>query len=975
MDIRRFLTKAGPCANHRDTEEKKSPGGGKTAGKKRRIVDSDSDFENDEDPIPPKLRSEGKKRESPRKKKEEVASLTPVSISQYFSSSTAVPSCSPIKKSVNGKADTPKKIKEPSRCSPRKPIASVADVSCPSSAKKHVIKKEKEQGETLKPEPTLRSSPRKAAVVMSTQLSPQPQKAKVEESPARAEGKGKKMKLEGSKEQEMEVDEETRRKKEEQRNSYLQYLHRGGPAHPGSKTIPEASSLFLFSSILASVYEASLLGEEGCLEGVTFVVTGVLDSLGREESEDLIKQYGGKVTHSVSKNTTYLLVGNDPGPKKIEKAEKLGTKVLDEDGLLELIRTHPGKNKDTSTQNVDKKQYAKKTHEKHKLESKTEVPPVKRAKIEAPQMKESPKTPKEEPSISKAADSDISGETEMWRSGSFCDAGPWARGDDGAYHKAALLSGPPGVGKTTVALLACKELGFHAVELNASDTRSKRLLHDNLLEGLQNMSISSKGLWLDLRSGMTESHVLIMDEVDGMAGNEDRGGIAELISLIKTSRVPIICLANDRNHPKIRSLANHCYDLRFSKPRVEQIRGAMMSICFKEGLQVKPQALDEIILGTNQDLRQILHHLSLWSAGEKKSLFLEDVKAEANKSKKDLNHAMIDTIDGLFLSYQGPWDVVKSVFSPEEHKDKSINDKAALFFQDYSLGPLFVHENYLNVNPIAAKGNVKKALGLVSETADSLCLSDLVKKTIRSQNAWSLLPAQAIYASVLPGELMEGHFRAQINFPAWFGKNSRRGKMSRLIQELHAHMRLRISGGRQAVNLDYAEKLKEAIAEPLVNHGQEGIQETLNFLEEYSLLREDLESLAEITTWPGSHNPDPFSKVDSKVKASFTRAYNKSGRLNPFAMEGKKKTKRVPEFSSEDGMEEDEALEEEEDEEDEDLPPTIKVKGGRGGGKKPESQVKGRGGGKKSETGELKAGPSSSGEKSRGRGRGRGRMQ
>ena len=145
---------------------------------------------------------------------------------------------------------------------------------------------------------------------------------------------------------------------------------------------------------------------------------------------------------------------------------------------------------------------------------------------------------------------------------------------------------------------------------------------------------------------MTESHVLIMDEVDGMAGNEDRGGIAELISLIKTSRVPIICLANDRNHPKIRSLANHCYDLRFSKPRVEQIRGAMMSICFKEGLQVKPQVLDEIILGTNQDLRQILHHLSLWSAGEKKSLLLEEVKTEANKSKKDLK--FVSSLNAVF---------------------------------------------------------------------------------------------------------------------------------------------------------------------------------------------------------------------------------------------------------------------------------------------------------------------------------------
>lgn len=63
-----------------------------------------------------------------------------------------------------------------------------------------------------------------------------------------------------------------------------------------------------------------------------------------------------------------------------------------------------------------------------------------------------------------------------------------------------------------------------------------------------------------------------MDEVDGMSGNEDRGGVQELIALIKKSKIPIITMCNDRNHPKIRSLANHCFDLRFYKPRIEQIR-------------------------------------------------------------------------------------------------------------------------------------------------------------------------------------------------------------------------------------------------------------------------------------------------------------------------------------------------------------------------------------------------------------------
>lgn len=82
------------------------------------------------------------------------------------------------------------------------------------------------------------------------------------------------------------------------------------------------------------------------------------------------------------------------------------------------------------------------------------------------------------------------------------------------------------------------------------------------------------------QSNTSAKHALVMDEVDGMSGNEDRGGVQELITLIKKSKIPIITMCNDRNHPKIRSLANHCFDLRFYKPRIEQIRVSFF-LCFQ----------------------------------------------------------------------------------------------------------------------------------------------------------------------------------------------------------------------------------------------------------------------------------------------------------------------------------------------------------------------------------------------------------
>lgn len=74
----------------------------------------------------------------------------------------------------------------------------------------------------------------------------------------------------------------------------------------------------------------------GALTGLTFVVTGTLPTLSREEIKDLIQQNGGKVTDSVSKKTDYLIVGENAG-SKLDKARALDIKILDEPGLMKMI--------------------------------------------------------------------------------------------------------------------------------------------------------------------------------------------------------------------------------------------------------------------------------------------------------------------------------------------------------------------------------------------------------------------------------------------------------------------------------------------------------------------------------------------------------------------------------------------------------------------------------------------------------------
>ena len=78
-------------------------------------------------------------------------------------------------------------------------------------------------------------------------------------------------------------------------------------------------------------------GEEGAFSGKTLVLTGTLPNMTREEATERIEAAGGKVTGSVSKKTDYVVAGDDPGGSKFNKAQELGTPILDEDGLLELL--------------------------------------------------------------------------------------------------------------------------------------------------------------------------------------------------------------------------------------------------------------------------------------------------------------------------------------------------------------------------------------------------------------------------------------------------------------------------------------------------------------------------------------------------------------------------------------------------------------------------------------------------------------
>ena len=184
----------------------------------------------------------------------------------------------------------------------------------------------------------------------------------------------------------------------------------------------------------------------------------------------------------------------------------------------------------------------------------------------------------------------------------------------------------------------------------------------------------------------------------------------------------------------------------------------------------------------------------------------------------------------------------------------------------------------------------------------------------------------------------------------WLGKYSRQNKFDRILQELQVHTRLSAGLAKSSLNQDFIQHLRDNVIRPLKDNGQDGVQDSVKAMEFYSLLREDLDNLLEITSWPDK--PDPMRGVETKVKAAFTRSYNKEVVL-PYAKTAnvtKKAKESVPA-----GLGEEDEVEEEEQDDTIDNDAMVKVK------KRPEKKTsdkkasdkkaaepKGKGRGKKS---------------------------
>lgn len=167
--------------------------------------------------------------------------------------------------------------------------------------------------------------------------------------------------------------------------------------------------------------------------------------------------------------------------------------------------------------------------------------------------------------------------------------------------KAIIIYGSTGCGKTSAVYALANELNLEVLEINASDFRNESAITSILGSASKQRSLFSKG------------KIILVDELDGIAGREDYGGVSALAQVIADSSFPVIMTANDPFDKKFSNLRRKSVLVEFDTLGSLSILGVLKNICEKEKVCYEPSALNSLARRAGGDLRAGINDLQTLS--------------------------------------------------------------------------------------------------------------------------------------------------------------------------------------------------------------------------------------------------------------------------------------------------------------------------------------------------------------------------
>ncbi|MEL9969531.1 MAG: replication factor C large subunit [Metallosphaera sp.] len=220
----------------------------------------------------------------------------------------------------------------------------------------------------------------------------------------------------------------------------------------------------------------------------------------------------------------------------------------------------------------------------------------------------------------------------------------WIKGKPN--YKSVLLYGPPGIGKTTMALALAKSYGLEIIEMNASDTRNV-----TSLRGIAEKASVTGSLFSD------RGKLIFLDEIDGIQSKQDFGAISTVLELISNTKYPIMMAANNPWDPNLRELRNATKMIEIKKLGKIPMRRLLKKICANEKVKCEDAAIDVIIEASDGDARYAINMLQ--SVAEGYGQVTQSVVEELVR-RKERELDPFETLRSLFWAQYG-WQAKQAV--------------------------------------------------------------------------------------------------------------------------------------------------------------------------------------------------------------------------------------------------------------------------------------------------------------------------